>query len=213
MSTATQLDPRTDADRRAAVREAIAHRDARTAQGRQVLEEASAALEADRLERQQRARKGSVTFRSVEAALRYYFTKRRLLQGATAMAARTETHPDTGEQVRVSVDGGRGGDLDEVLATVHTIGKALAHLHRNLTIDPNRPGRPSAIGAAQYAWMLTALYGGVDGMTPPGGRPGQLWTQSQVASRLKVSQQTVSDHVQRAERMLAGVLREGGVVV
>lgn len=69
-------------------------------------------------------------FRSVDHALRWYFEARERMQSPHALWPRTETHPDTGEEVRVQVDGGRGGDLDGVHATLATIHAVLEELRR-----------------------------------------------------------------------------------
>lgn len=55
---------------------------------------------------------------------------RERMQAPNGLWPRTETHPDTGEEVPVTVDGGRGGDLHGVHATLHTIHAVLEELRR-----------------------------------------------------------------------------------
>ena len=69
-------------------------------------------------------------FPSVLAALGWYWEKRATLSSPQGMHPRTSRGPD-GRQVWGLVEGGRGGDFDEVLATVTTIGRALARLHED----------------------------------------------------------------------------------
>lgn len=77
------------------------------------------------------ARDSGQGFRSVEHALDWYWHTRDRMQSPHGMWPRTETHPDTGEEVRVVVDGGRGGDLDGVHATLKTIHDVLEELRHD----------------------------------------------------------------------------------
>lgn len=69
-----------------------------------------------------------LTFTSVHKTLGWYFEARERMQSAQSMHPRGE--PGTGgEVVFLSVAGGKGGDIDEVLATISTVGAALRALH------------------------------------------------------------------------------------
>lgn len=158
-----------------------------------------------------RRQPGSVTFRSARQAVRWYCEKSRLMRGPTAMHPRTE-RDRTGAEVRVCVDGGRGGDLHEVLVTMATIEKALESLY---LVPASRLGRPSSVTPHQWHWMLLAAHGGLEerppGWRPDAGRSGS-WTQEDLAAKLQVSQRAVSEALGRAEDALSHVLRSGGVV-
>lgn len=152
-------------------------------------------------------------FRSVAAALRWYFEARERMAGPNPAAPMTDTAPD-GSQVHVRVDGGRGGDIDGVLATMSTIGTALERIGTNV---PARPGRPQAIGPAAYRWLLTAHYRGIDGVVPEGAsgherRPGAPWTCASIARKHGVWPQTAADALARAERAMVPALQEAGLI-
>jgi hypothetical protein len=68
-----------------------------------------------------------LTFWSVTAALGWYFEARERMHAPQGVAPRGEIGLD-GKMHRISVDGGQGGDLDEVLSTLATIGQALDKL-------------------------------------------------------------------------------------
>src|SRR5690606_26990713 len=109
------------------------------------------------------------------------------------------------------VDGGRGGDLHEVLATMTTIGKIL---DRVLT-GYETGSRPSGLHPREYRWVLAAYHGVAE--PPPGWTPGcgrsLRWTQSEIGERYGVDQSTVSRAIGRIEAVMADALRGGGVVV
>jgi DNA-directed RNA polymerase specialized sigma24 family protein len=130
----------------------------------------------------ERRAKSSLTFRSARSALVWYYEARERLQAAHSLHPRGELHK--GEIVRVSVDGGRGGDLDEVLATLCTIARALADLTERM---------PYPARALSYQLQ--------DGLP-----------QKEIAKLLNCSQQQVSIEVGKAESFLAGALLGSGVV-
>ena len=68
-----------------------------------------------------------IRFSSVRQALRWYFKRAQTLTSPQGMQPRTYATKG-GAQVLVSVDGGKGGDFDDVLATMATIGASLARL-------------------------------------------------------------------------------------
>lgn len=150
-----------------------------------------------------RRRPGSVTFRSTREAIARYYELRAVLAGPKGMHPQTWPAAD-GSRVRVSVDGGRGGDLDGVLAFVASVGAAIqAACRRDATMEQ----------AARRMWMVTARYAGIEGEAPPGGAKGQPWTQSQIAGALGCSQQTVSRELGRIESAVSDLLHDGDVVV
>lgn len=130
-----------------------------------------------------RRQPGSLTFRSVRTALEWYFVRRDAMQSPQGMHPRGEAAPN-GEVVIVSVDGGRGGDLAEVLVTVSEIGRAL----RQLQVDFPRPAA---------VLELVHLHGR---------------TQAEVAREHGLAQATVSAELGRAEAYLAGALRASEVL-
>jgi hypothetical protein len=98
---------------------------------------------------------GGLTFSSVERALDWYFPTREKMQSPQRMHPRGEDN-GRGEVVFLSVDGGQGGDLDEVLVTSSTIGSSLEALRQqnpkgyqylewSLLGDIQRPDIDSAI--------------------------------------------------------------------
>lgn len=143
----------------------------------------SAALALERAEATlQRRQRGGLTFRSARAAVTWYYEARERLQAAHNLHPRGEIHK--GEVVHLNVDGGTGGDLDEVLATLLTISTALGDLQRHLPYSAR-------------ALELTLC----DGLP-----------QKESAKRLNCSQQQVSIEVGRAESFLAGALLRSLVV-
>jgi hypothetical protein len=70
-----------------------------------------------------------LTFRSVRHAMRWYAETYPRRQSAHGLHPRTEQVDDFGTRVPMhDIDGGPGGDLDEVLATLATITAALDRL-------------------------------------------------------------------------------------
>lgn len=165
-------------------------------------------------ERQLRRRQpGSITFRSVGAALVWYFETSEKLKGANAMHPRTETAPG-GAQVRVQVDGGRGGDLDGMMSTVASIGQALDRLAEAASVHFPRAG---AVPLERYRELVELSYIGSRDRSPPGVERGTSrdrtwcpWLQTEIAAEFEVSTRTVSEHIGRAEKVLAKLLE--GVV-
>jgi hypothetical protein len=70
-----------------------------------------------------------LTFASVERCLAWFFPMREKMQAPKGLHPRGEEHH--GELVFLDIDGGRGGDMDEVLATISTIGAVLEGLRRD----------------------------------------------------------------------------------
>lgn len=162
--------------------EARAERDARMEAAAAKVARIDQAIAADKARRA----KGSGTFRSVSAALTWWGAAKHRMRGAHAMHPRTEHGPD-GQQHRVSVDGGRGGDIDEVLATIATIDMLIdrvpqmARRQRQRAIDADnerrrlaglRPrwpgGRPSRISMDDLPHLVRAHWHGIDGQIPHG---------------------------------------------
>jgi DNA-directed RNA polymerase specialized sigma24 family protein len=100
------------------------------------------------------------------------------------MHPRTQRAPD-GSQVTIQVDGGRGGDLDEVFAVLTSINKALLELEG---YDP----------AAAKAVALHYL-------------KGKTLRDIMQLTHVK-SSSTVSARIARGEAFIAGVLKTGGVL-
>lgn len=193
---------------------------ARAEQARRIAKgQALVAMADERIQARRRvAAQGSLTFRSPEDALAWWGFATMRMEGPQGMHPRTETARD-GSQVHVSVDGGRGGDLAEVHATVTDIGAALDALEH--LPDPGeaytgtatgitgrvverllqhlpRKGRPPAVPRARYRELLIDHV--IRGVTLEG-----------LAHRLEVSVSTVSAHVGHALRLLEVALE--GVVV
>lgn len=130
------------------------------------------------LERAEKARKrGRRRFRSAKQAVAWYFEARERMQSPVGRHPRGETLPN-GEQVIMRVDGGSGGDIDGVLATISTIGSAIESLRRH---------------DSRWGFVLVASVR--DGIK-----------QGDLALKFKVSQPTVSGWIGRAEAFIAGIL-------
>jgi hypothetical protein len=71
-----------------------------------------------------------LTFASVERCLAWFFPMREKMQSPKGMHPRGEEH--LGELVILDIEGGRGGDMDEVLATLSTVGAALEQLRQDI---------------------------------------------------------------------------------
>jgi len=125
-----------------------------------------------------------ITFRSVRAALEWFWRTRERMSSPHGMHPRHEIGPD-GKAVIVSVDGGRGGDLDDVHATALTIARALARLELD---------NPQA-----YVLLVDRTRDGL--------------TLAQMERRHNVSCQMASAHIGRGEYYLLGALRAAEVVV
>lgn len=138
-------------------------------------------------ERTRRDSGNGLQFPSVWHALGFMFERGDAMQGALGRHPRGETAED-GTTVVLAVDGGRGGSIDDVLATLQTIANAMADLR---AVDPRafeaitlncRDGKsyseigksaglaPSSVGAlvgkAEYF-----LLGRLRGSVLIGGRP------------------------------------------
>ena len=182
---------------------------------------ARAGLEMTR-EAESRHAPGSCTFRDLRGALEFYFSRAELLQGANAAHPRSERGLD-GAQHHVRVDGGRGGDLHEVLTTVATIERALvriaAEARQREEERKGRPGPQSSVPPESYAWMIRAHYVGIPGQRAPasvegthGHRLGAPWTIESIAAALGCGKSTAQRHMAMAMAILRDELVAGGVV-
>lgn len=129
-------------------------------------------------------RGGGIRFKSATAAVGWYFETRERLASPHGMHPRGEVLPD-GSVARIEVDGGPGGDLDEVLATMATIGKALGHLQRS---EPSE--------------HFSVVHKVRDG-----------WTGAQSAKVLQCDRKTAGAHLARGLRFLTGVLLASDMLV
>lgn len=158
---------------------------------------------------------GSQTFRGTTSAIPWFYMKRRLLQGANATQPRTYRTRD-GEEVTLSVDGGRGGDIHGTLATLEDIDRAITRAVRERARRSVRGGRPPSIPVDRLRWVLDAYHGGADEPAPgwyPGCARSLAWTQDELAQHLGCSQQTVSATIGRLESAIADELRRAGIVL
>jgi DNA-directed RNA polymerase specialized sigma24 family protein len=121
---------------------------------------------------------------SVRTALAWYARMRPAMSSPNSMHPRSSGRNARGQEVQVRVDGGVGGDLDEVLATLTTIGGLLAALER-------------AMPEAHRAVELVHLEGR---------------TQREAAKVVGVTQQTVSKRLGQGESFLLGAMLGAGVV-
>ena len=154
-------------------------REDRRAQGLEDLARADRAIE-----RRKRLGTGLV-FRSVDAALEWFWAASKRMRCAQSPTPRVE-HTQAGEAIILDVDGGRGGDLDEVLATLATIRELLEDLQRDY----------------QLAYRVVVLR----------TRDGE--TYREIARALGVSSiSSIATEVWRAEAYLLRALREAGLLV
>lgn len=123
-----------------------------------------------------------LTFSNVDRALAWYFPARERMQCPQSPRPRGEEH--RGEIVIVDVDGGTGGDVDEVLSTVSTVGDAL---HELQVREPQ-----AHYIVAQLATTNTS--------------------ERELASRLELSRGQVGKLRARGESLLAGMLIARGVI-
>lgn len=141
----------------------------------------------DSLERAEHARRrrheGGMTFRGVGQALGWFYEMREKLSGPQGMHPRGETS-DTGEVVFLQVDGGRGGDFDDTLATVSTIGSLVRELAKHHPVEHR---------------VVELRF-----------RDGK--SQADIANMAGLSQSTCSAVLGRAEFYLLAGLRDAGVV-
>lgn len=168
-------------------------------------------------------RPGALTFGSPREALEWYFAARRRMSAPQGM------HVSTDRAMVGQVDGGRGGDIDNVHATMSTIGAALAlignreHLTERQKEAADRAGlrsgsgrgRPSSISPDAYGWILQAKLAGINGERPQGTEDpvGAVWTDAALARRFRCDPLTVSKHVGLALERVARVLQRGGVIL
>lgn len=136
-----------------------------------------------RLRRQASGPKRSQTFEGVKHALTWYFEARERMQGPKGLHPRGEAGPG-GTTVIVDVDGGQGGDMDDVLATISTIGSALRFLQAEW------PRRHDVLVRTHRDGHSTR----------------------KIAEAVKLSHVAVSNDLGLAEMFVSGVLRQGGVL-
>ncbi len=72
-------------------------------------------------------RTADLSFRNVASALGFFFERRLTMSSPSSLHHRGEIAPN-GDVVHLSVDGGRGGDIDDVHATLLTIAQALGRV-------------------------------------------------------------------------------------
>ena len=133
---------------------------------------------------EQRASSQYNGFSSVFAAVRWALEMGPRLQSAHGMSPRTElVNASTGERARIAVDGGRGGDLDGTLATLRSIEKAI--------------GVAQAEEPVGTAGLLEVARGR---------------TQVEVATEHRIAQQTLSDRIGKAKKVIARELRGSGIL-
>lgn len=125
-----------------------------------------------------------MSFSSVARALAWYFPARERMSSPKSMTPRTHPTGRDGERVMVRVDGGTGGDLDDVLATLVSIGQALGQLK---TWDDQM--------------HHVSIRRHLDG-----------WSMDKVANELHVGPTKASKLVSQAETFLAGYLKGAGVL-
>ena len=171
----------------------------RVTTGQGILREADEAL----AERKARRVAGSLTFRSVPDLLAWWGEAEVRMQGANAMHPRTEAVPTPsgngcGERCVVRVDGGPGGSIDDVHATLASVRRALARLGREAERRAARRGRPPAVEVERYHVLLVDRY--VHGMTLEA-----------LAKREGVGESALSAHLGKAERVLSELL-SGSVI-
>lgn len=124
-----------------------------------------------------------MTFATVESCLSFYWERSQALQAANGQAPRGELAPD-GSMVRVDVQGGRGGVLDGVHATLIDINRAMGALKSTL---------PLAHDALVANW-----------------RDGK--SQQEIGDLFGISQQRASSLIGRADSFLRGWLQRDGIV-
>jgi hypothetical protein len=133
------------------------------------------------------AKRRRIVFGSVRAAVGWYVETSLRMREAHGLHPRTEKIDDFGTRVPVDVDGGQGGDLDELLATLATMSKAFDRLEEyNPTFH-----------------RVALSYGGGE-------------SQAEIGKAIGQSPRIVSDYLARGEAFLAaliggpdGVLRRG----
>lgn len=125
-----------------------------------------------------------LTFPSVRAALGWYFPAYRRMGSPNGMHPRTEQQPGSDTRLLLRVDGGGGGDLDEVLATLATITMAL-----------ERVQQAEAAHLLPRHSLQVLLWSYRDGRT-----------QADIAAALQKSQYVISVIQGRVDAYLLGVL-------
>lgn len=83
--------------------------------------------DSSRAEKRRRSEADGLTFGSLGSCLSFTFERAEAMQGAQGVFPRTELAPD-GSNVYVDVDGGKGGSIDEIHATLQTVRQALGAL-------------------------------------------------------------------------------------
>jgi hypothetical protein len=127
------------------------------------------------------------TFQGVDPALSWYYLYRERMQSPHSATPRVEHHLVAGELVAVPmghIEGGRGGDVGETMATISTIGAALRDLQ---LVDP-------------VEHELVELV----------HRDG--WTLRRLGERFKMAAATVSSRLGNGETHLRALLRRDGIL-
>ncbi len=141
-------------------------------------------LDEETYQRAERARArrhvGGITFSSVPRALSWYYERHEAMSSAPSPFQHTLQRAELGRQV----EGGRGGDIDETLSTLVTLGEALTALERELPMHHKLVVQRYQLGMSQ----------------------------ANIAKGMGASQGTVSSWLGTAEAWLAGWLRRGGVL-
>lgn len=155
-------------------------------------------------ERTRRDSANGLQFPSVWHALAFMHHRGDAMQGALGRHPRGETAID-GTTVVLSVDGGRGGSIDDVLATLQTIANALADLR------VESPDAFDAIMAYSRNWAPSETGGrGSSGKSYAEiGKTGRLGGQN---GGKGVAPSTVGALIGKAEFFLLGRLR-GSVII
>lgn len=138
------------------------------------------------------ARRGGKSFANVRAALAWYYETRERLQTANPRHPHTEPAPYRGElgesrsdtRVLVQVDGGKGGDMDDILATLLDIQRAI-----------REAARAFPRGMDTLYLLITTTQ-----------------TQGHIADQHKVSQASLSVEIGKVESHLKGALTFAGIV-
>ena len=138
------------------------------------------------------ARQSGYTFPSVRKALEWFYVNRERLQSPLLRTPNTEPAPyraDLGEhrsdtRVLIQVDGGKGGDIDGAFATLVDISRAIESCCREC---------PRGMEALRLLVVTTQ-------------------TQTQIATERRVSQQSLSIEIGRAESYLKGALGHAGIL-
>lgn len=145
-----------------------------------------------RAERAINARQSGYTFVSVRKALEWFYVNREKLQSPLLRQQHTEPAPyraDLGEKrsdtrVLIQVDGGKGGDIDGAFATLVDISRAIESCCKEY---------PRGMEALRLLIVTTQ-------------------TQTQIATERRVTQQSLSIEIGKAESFLKGAFSHAGIL-